>query len=260
VKPVFLVATAAVAMLTGCAAQGIPSPSGNPATGSPPAASATGSASPSGPAFVTCRESNPNTTMLSALERVPGYAFSASGFVYVADFTSDPNSPPKTRRAPSQFEGAFIAPDRAWTRYRTATTTDEPEESISIGRDLWIRGSEGWERLPNATDPAIANELAAVVRDAGPGWQNVSGAGAPSVPGDGCLFRNRASVTSGGKGYREVAVRADPLTGLPSAVRVVVKDALDPFGNRHDTDLLYRVRYGRVPAIEPPDGTSPSPS
>jgi hypothetical protein len=257
VKPAPLVATA-VAVLTACAAQAVPSPSGDPATGSPGASPT--SASPSGPAFATCRESNPNTTMLSALERVSGYAFSVSGFVYVADLTSDPNSPPKTRRTPSQFDGAFIAPDRAWTRYRTTTTADEPEESISIGRDLWIRGREGWERLPNATDPAIANELAAVVRDAGPGWETVSDAGAPNVPGTGCLFRIRVSVTSGGKGYREVAARADPLTGLPSAVRIVVKDALDPFGNRHDTDLLYRVRYDRVPVIEPPDGASASPS
>jgi hypothetical protein len=198
--------------------------------------------------------------MIAALERVSSYAFSTAGFVYVADFTSDPNGPPRTRRASSVFEGAFVAPDRAWTRYRTAASADEPEESIAIGRDLWIRDRGGWQHLPNATDPTIANELASLIRDAGPGWQSVQGAGAADLPGQGCFFRIRVPVTSGGKGYREVAARADALTGLPSALRVVVKDALDPFGNRHDSDLTYRVRYERVPTIEPPTEVSPSPS
>jgi hypothetical protein len=198
--------------------------------------------------------------MIAALEHVSGYAFSAAGFVYVADVSSDPNSPPRTRRAASSFEGAYVAPDRAWTRYRTATGAQEAQESIAIGRDLWVRDRAGWEYLPGGTDPAIANELASVVRDAGPGWQNVQGAGSPDVPGEGCLFRIRVPVTSGGKGYREVAARADRLTGLPNAVRIVVKDALDPFGNRHDTNLLYRVRYDRVPTIEPPAQVSAAPS
>jgi hypothetical protein len=260
VRVSFVIGAAAVAALAACTAQAVPSATVNPASGAPSTSPAAMTASPSGPAFVTCREPNPNTKILAALEHVSGYAFSAAGFVYVADFTSDPNSPPKTRRARSDFEGAFVAPDRSWTRYRTTTTADEPEESIAIGRDLWIREGAGWERLADATDPAIANELASLVRDAGPGWESVAGAGAPSVPGNGCLFRIRVPVTSGGKGYREVAVRADPLTGLPNALRIVVKDALDPFGNRHDTDLLYRVRYDKVPAIEPPTQPSPSPS
>jgi hypothetical protein len=219
------------------------------------------SSSPPGPAFVTCREANPNTTILAALDHVAAYAFSASGFVYVADFTNDPNSPPKTRRAPSQFEGAFVAPDRAWTRYRTTNVVaGEPDESISIGRDLWLREGSGWQHLPGATDPAIANELASLIRDAGPGWESVPAGTGSDLPGKGCLFRIRVPVTSGGKGYREVAARVDPVSGRPSALRVVVKDAFDPFGNRHDSDVTYRVRYERVPAIEPPAEVSPSPS
>jgi len=214
------------------------------------------SAPPSAPAvaFVTCQEPNPNTTLLNALARVPGYAFSAAGFVYVPDILSDPNSPPRTRRATTSFEGAFVAPDRAWTRYVRAPSDQEPAESIAIGTDLWVKetaDARRWNHLAGATDAASADELATIIRDAGPGWEGVARAAAGDLPGAGCLLRLRTPTTSG-KGYREVAVRADPTTGLPSALRVVVKDALNRYGDRLDMNIVYRIRYDRVPAIEPP--------
>jgi hypothetical protein len=217
---------------------------------------------PSAPtiAFPTCLEPNPNATILDALGRVPGYAYSVAGFVYVPDVISDPDSPPRTRRAATSSEGAFVAPDRVWTRSIRAASDQEPAESIAIGTDLWVKEAANrpqWEHLPGAVEPTTANELAAIIRDAGPGWEGLTGPA--DLPGEGCLLRIRAPVTSGGKGYREVAVRADRTTGLPSVLRIVVKDALDRYGYRHDTNLLYRIRYDRVPPIEAPGQVSPSP-
>ena len=194
--------------------------------------------------------------MVRALEGVPAYAFTATGFVYAEVFTPDPNAAPRTSRTATAFEGAYVAPDRARTHYtRGEVAQGVPETSIAIGRDMWIQTVEGWQHLPGSVQPRDANRLRSLLLDAGPRWESVlpgGSAAAGFVPGSGCLFRARVRLSDRGRGYRETTVRVDPNRALPTALRIVVRDAFDPFRNRHDSDVLYRVRYQPAIRIEPP--------
>jgi hypothetical protein len=222
-----------------------------------PTAAATTSPSPAA-AFVTCDEPNPNTRMTDAVTAAAVYAMTASGFTYVQVLPTDPNSPPRTARVQTTLDMRYVAPDRVYRREEQAGAPAETSESIAIASDLWVRTDEGWELLSGGANPANANALAALIRDAGPGWKRTE-VPAAQLPGDGCAFSVRIPVSSGGKGYRDTIVRADRATGLPSSARVVVRDAIDPFGNRHDTNMLYRVTYGFVEPIEPPESGTPAP-
>ncbi len=259
--PTWLRSLLLVPLVTACVAQ--PPPNRAPLT--PAADAQTGSATDRGQRVTppTAPSTTPPTALGScdeasiapvvrALERVPAYVFSADGFVYAEVFGRDPNAPPRTSRISTAFEGAYVAPDRGRIRYTKGEVAQGvPEMSVAIGRDLWIRTVEGWQHLPGSVDPRDANRVRLLLMDAGPGWESLA-AGTPArVPGSGCLFRARVPLDRG-RGYRETTVRVDPARALPTALRVVVRDAFDPFRNRHDSDLLYRVRYDSQIRIEPP--------
>ncbi|MDQ3870727.1 MAG: hypothetical protein M3301_03810, partial [Chloroflexota bacterium] len=197
-----------------------------------------------------CAEPN-IAAVVRALERVPAYAFSAAGYVYTEVFTSDPNAPPRTSRTATAFEGAYVAPDRARTRYTKGELAQGvPETSIGIGRDMWIQTVEGWQHLPGSVNPRDANRIRSLLVDAGHGWETVKPSVSSGLPGRGCLFRARGPLSDRGRGYRETIVRVDPNKALPTALRTVVRDAFDPFRNRHDSDLVYVVSYAGTIRIE----------
>ena len=243
-------------LATGCTPSPPTTPTGTPAATSPPGTAATTAAV----GFASCDQANANSLVLDALAAAPAYSVTAAGFTYVQDLPSDPNSAPTTRRARFALDARYVAPDRVQQRETVSAPGSEPAESIAIGADLWVRTPDGWDALPGAANPANANLIAAIVRDAGPGWEDMTTRPeAADLPGAGCAFRVRADVGTGGTGSRELTVRADRQTGRPIAVRLVVRDAFDPFRNRHDMNVLYRVSYENVAAIDPPASASPAP-
>ena len=192
--------------------------------------------------------------VLDAVDDVRGYEYPASGFSYEEVPLFGTDARPVTARVETRFEGAYAAPDRSMTRYRQGAPGGLADESRAIGRDLWIRAESGWERLPGAAEPGQANVVERLLVDAPLRWSAVPAAdrNAASLPGTGCVFRSRSPLARGTRGYRETLVRVDPATALPVSLRVEVRDAFDPFGNRHDSRLLYRVRYDPSVRIDPP--------
>jgi hypothetical protein len=236
-------------VLAGCTSPApVVSPSSSGA--SPAPASASASASPLGspppqptPSTAGC-EPALATHVQEAAGQVAGYRYQASGWVYQEVLGSDPQAPPTTERVDSAADGAFQAPDRSERRVTRGGIGPGEDHTITIGADLFVEGSAGWDRLPGAADPAQANLLAGLIADAGPTWT-----ARPTANGD-CRLVARAPLADG-RGVRQTSLVAPGGGSLPERLDLKVTDAIDLLGNRNDVQLRYLFDYAAV-AIEPP--------
>ncbi|MBA3777933.1 MAG: hypothetical protein H0X16_01255 [Chloroflexi bacterium] len=189
----------------------------------------------------------------AAVDQVPSYRYDASGFTYADVFSPDPNEPPATERQETAFDGAYQAPDRSLRRVSEGSAGPEPEETIAIGQDLWIRGPQGWQELPDAAQPRLANALGALLEDVAGDWQvgPETDLQASQAVEDACILQ-ASSPTPGEGGVREVTLVVDPATALPQAVRVELRNVKDPLGNLHDSKIDYLFDYAEPVTIEPP--------
>jgi hypothetical protein len=187
--------------------------------------------------------------MRTALAAVEAYRYAASGFVHEEVYPADPLQAPTTRQVPVAFEGAYESPDRSSLSYTGRAPEGEPAETRTIGRDLWVLTDDGWQSLPGAVTAEGANVIAALVDDAGDEW---TASQEPALAGEGCLLVAR-QPTPGGTGTRELALRVDPATGLPTVLRAEVRNAVDRLGNRQDSRLEYQVTVDPSISVDRPD-------
>jgi hypothetical protein len=185
----------------------------------------------------------------AALAAVDGYRYTASGIVPEEVYPADPGQSPTTRQVAIAFEGAYQAPDRGLLRYTGGAPDGEPVETRTIGPDLWVLTEDGWQSLPGAVTSEGANVIAALVDDAGEDW---TASAEPASAGGGCRLVAR-QPTSDGTGARELALRIDPASGMPTVLRAEVRGALDRRGDRQDSHLEYEVTVDPSISVDRPD-------
>ena len=236
-------------LLGGCAAQA-PSPTAgpSPSTSGSPATSATDS--PTGSPDTSSTPAGACTRFLAelvrdAVEGVDGYTYQAVGFVFQPVFDPDPLATPATERVETAFDGAYEAPDRASLSHSGEASGPGSEASVSIGRDLYVETVDGWVKLPDAADPALANVLAGLLEDARGGWS-----GEAAVDGS-CRLVARRELP-GGSGERRTVLILEPGATLPARLELDVTGAVGRNGETNDLGLVYTFTYDPAPSIEPP--------
>lgn len=237
-------------ILGGCAAQ---APSPTPGSSLPsPGASGSAAAGPTGsprasPSATPAGDCTGQRAELvrDAVEDVEGYSYRAQGFVFQPVFDPDPLATPANERMETAFDGAYEAPDRASLSQSGVASGLGTEATVTIGRDLYVETVDGWVKLPDAADPALANVLAGLLEDARGGWLG------ESAPDGDCRLVARQEFPAG-SGVRQTVIYVDPEEALPYRLELEVTGAVGRNGETNDLGLIYTFTYDPAPSIEPP--------